>query len=662
MQLERLAPGSGGSPDPHTAVLPILGSAAVAGVAFPAAKDAAGERTAEDFATALSALAAALRKVTEEGDAAPSAGEPTPAGAGDEPPTDAENLVDTATLGAAVAVEVVDVGAADRAASAAVPPATTDDGFTAPDAGVVISSTAAAKAEAPAPFGAVPPTAPAAPAAVSGSVTRIPSPAATHPSAGVATAVAPTGEGSEAVPEITATSRPPQAASGGASAFAETLARPSTGTAFGTAAESGTTAQPGTPAGTVPEVAKGLTLVAPAADGGRPVRPTVSLPPSDTATPPPSTGPEAAPGRTVGSDQATTAATGTARPPVDAAGGLPADGDPALPDEAPERSATRSALPATGDGRPRPAASGGTAAAPTPPDAGTTTERAVPRPDALLAGSAATDARLHTQTRGEPRASATPADALRAFADGAALARHSDDAETAPEGARATDTGAASRLAGGAARVSADAGVVVVTQLSARERGARDGAPAGRPAASAPVGGSASAPTGSALGSIGPQASTSAAALAGGPARIDLPPGFAALAERIVDALHLSVGRGGSDIRLRVEPEGLGHIDVRVQLRDDGVRAMIVTEHEATRALLSSQQHLLESALARSDLRLSGFSVDVSLDQGSASFHEPEDGTDDRAPFAPVPAAVPEPQYDHASQASLAPGRLSLRV
>ena len=78
--------------------------------------------------------------------------------------------------------------------------------------------------------------------------------------------------------------------------------------------------------------------------------------------------------------------------------------------------------------------------------------------------------------------------------------------------------------------------------------------------------------------------------------------------------------RGGGEIRLQLEPEGLGHIDVRLHLQPDGVRAVIVAEHESTRALLASQQHVLQDAFNRSDLRLSGFSVDVGSGGGAASF------------------------------------------
>ena len=136
--------------------------------------------------------------------------------------------------------------------------------------------------------------------------------------------------------------------------------------------------------------------------------------------------------------------------------------------------------------------------------------------------------------------------------------------------------------------------------------------------------------------------------------------------ERVVDAMRLSALRGGGEIRLQLEPEGLGHIDVRLHLQSDGVHAVIVAEHESTRALLTGQQHVLQDAFTRSDLRLSGFSVDVGAGSGgAASFARPDDGGHADAasatPEAPVPASSGADDGESASTA-LVHGRLSVRV
>jgi flagellar hook-length control protein FliK len=132
--------------------------------------------------------------------------------------------------------------------------------------------------------------------------------------------------------------------------------------------------------------------------------------------------------------------------------------------------------------------------------------------------------------------------------------------------------------------------------------------------------------------------------------------------ERVADAVRLSALRGGGDIRLQLEPEGLGHIDVRLQLHQDGVRAVIVAEHESTRQLLANQQHLLQDAFARSDLRLSDFSVDVGSGGNAAAFTR---GGDDDGRQSPPPTAsvdlLPTPDAIAAAPGD-ATGRVNVRV
>jgi flagellar hook-length control protein FliK len=134
--------------------------------------------------------------------------------------------------------------------------------------------------------------------------------------------------------------------------------------------------------------------------------------------------------------------------------------------------------------------------------------------------------------------------------------------------------------------------------------------------------------------------------------------------ERVADALRLSSVRGGGEIRLQLEPEGLGHIDVRLHLQSDGVRAVIVAEHESTRALLTSQQHVLQDAFNRSDLRLTGFSVDVGSGGGAATFGQEGDrgqGTGAQ-PTPAAPAVIASAAQDIESTTALVNGRVNVRV
>jgi hypothetical protein len=101
---------------------------------------------------------------------------------------------------------------------------------------------------------------------------------------------------------------------------------------------------------------------------------------------------------------------------------------------------------------------------------------------------------------------------------------------------------------------------------------------------------------------------------------------------------------------------------VRLHLQPDGVRAVIVAEHESTRALLTSQQHVLQDAFNRSDLRLSGFSVDVGSGGGAPMFGRGGDaGEGGSAP--PLPAAlVTSAEALESTAAPLANGRVNVRV
>jgi len=139
----------------------------------------------------------------------------------------------------------------------------------------------------------------------------------------------------------------------------------------------------------------------------------------------------------------------------------------------------------------------------------------------------------------------------------------------------------------------------------------------------------------------------------------------ASWAERVVESVRVATLRGGGEMRLRLEPAGLGNIDVRISLGHDGVRASIVAEHDTTRALLRNEQHLLHAALERSDMRLAGFSVDIGSGGSHDAFADVEHQARssggagaEQAPDTPENVA-PEMIVMNAPTAS---GRLSVRV
>jgi flagellar hook-length control protein FliK len=111
-------------------------------------------------------------------------------------------------------------------------------------------------------------------------------------------------------------------------------------------------------------------------------------------------------------------------------------------------------------------------------------------------------------------------------------------------------------------------------------------------------------------GQAGTGAKGEAARSGGAASTIHLERALAAGAERDV------VGRLRHDgeMRLTLEPRGLGELEVRVAVRDGGVHASVATTSDDARHLLASQRAHLETALERYNLRLDSFSVGVGGD------------------------------------------------
>jgi flagellar hook-length control protein FliK len=86
-------------------------------------------------------------------------------------------------------------------------------------------------------------------------------------------------------------------------------------------------------------------------------------------------------------------------------------------------------------------------------------------------------------------------------------------------------------------------------------------------------------------------------------------------------------------MRLEMRPEGLGPLEVRIAVRQNGVHASIAAQHDEARQLLNAQRGELEAALLRSDLRLASFNVDVG--GRHARFLMGEDGSHGGAGAAP---------------------------
>ncbi|HXJ35876.1 MAG TPA: flagellar hook-length control protein FliK [Candidatus Eisenbacteria bacterium] len=115
-------------------------------------------------------------------------------------------------------------------------------------------------------------------------------------------------------------------------------------------------------------------------------------------------------------------------------------------------------------------------------------------------------------------------------------------------------------------------------------------------------------------------------------------------------------------MRLQVEHEKLGPIDVRVAVRDHGVHADLLASHGDAREALVTNRPSLEAALGRANLRLEGFTV------GLGQHHDPQHAPG-REPQPALPAAPASERLSPPSIATAEPapvvttaGRLSLRA
>ncbi|MHB8147958.1 MAG: flagellar hook-length control protein FliK, partial [Vulcanimicrobiaceae bacterium] len=113
------------------------------------------------------------------------------------------------------------------------------------------------------------------------------------------------------------------------------------------------------------------------------------------------------------------------------------------------------------------------------------------------------------------------------------------------------------------------------------------------------------------LGSI-PSVSTQTQAQAIPPATPALPDP-SAIVEQVVKGMTMrSLANGTSEIRLRLFPENLGEISMKLTVQGSSVNASIVAQNGTVQSALVNGHQQLARSLNEAGLTLSGFSVDVS--------------------------------------------------
>jgi hypothetical protein len=266
-----------------------------------------------------------------------------------------------------------------------------------------------------------------------------------------------------------------------------------------------------------------------------------------------------------------------------------------------------------------------------------------------------------------PPAVATPlVDVAAAPADGGLGPAHVGPPADPVESPAATQAPASEASAETTADVPAPRAVetALARPAPAREadRGARvpkrESAEPARPADTAPIPRDVAEPA-AVRPAIEPAAGSRSQAPAGAP---EPPTPAAPDVERLV-ALHEARPqriRDDGAMRLEVEHEQLGPIELRVAVRDHGVRAELTASHEHARDALVAGRASLEAALDRAQLRLDTFDVQTGGQQ-----HRPSAERDARVPLPGAPPAAPP--LARASTAPepvpvLRPGHVSLRA
>ena len=86
-----------------------------------------------------------------------------------------------------------------------------------------------------------------------------------------------------------------------------------------------------------------------------------------------------------------------------------------------------------------------------------------------------------------------------------------------------------------------------------------------------------------------------------------------AIVEQVVKSMVMRTAQSGSsEIRLRLNPDNLGEVTMKITVSGSSIDANIVAANSDVRnALIANHQHLAQS-LSEAGLTLSGFSVDVS--------------------------------------------------
>jgi flagellar hook-length control protein FliK len=97
-------------------------------------------------------------------------------------------------------------------------------------------------------------------------------------------------------------------------------------------------------------------------------------------------------------------------------------------------------------------------------------------------------------------------------------------------------------------------------------------------------------------------------------------------AAQLTGRIEQAVSEGQTTLTVRLDPESLGRVEVKLELQDGRVTASIAAERPATLDLLQRDARLLERAVQQSGLQLSDAGLQFSLREGAGQWAEAQSG------------------------------------
>ncbi|SNS45860.1 MULTISPECIES: flagellar hook-length control protein FliK [unclassified Azospirillum] len=97
-------------------------------------------------------------------------------------------------------------------------------------------------------------------------------------------------------------------------------------------------------------------------------------------------------------------------------------------------------------------------------------------------------------------------------------------------------------------------------------------------------------------------------------------------AAQLTGRIEQAVSEGRTTLTVRLDPETLGRVEVKLELQDGRVTAHIAAERPATLDLLQRDARLLERAVEQGGLQLSGGGLQFSLREGAGQWAEAQAG------------------------------------